>query len=131
VKATMHTARLMLIVSSGLFAVLSLVLWSALVYVVGLALGEARFSSLIFDPGYWSAAAFLDARIQALGGFFSALVLAAMVVGIAVVLVMAPSMAQEVAPGINVAAKGVRSGAGLSAARPGQLMVGGLARLDK
>ncbi|HLT99424.1 MAG TPA: hypothetical protein VKZ70_06755 [Burkholderiaceae bacterium] len=131
VKATMHTARLMLIVSSGLFAVLSLVLWSALVYVVGLALGEARFSSLIFDPGYWSAAAFLDARIQALGGFFTPLVLAAMVVGIAVVLVMAPSMAQEVAPGINVDAKGVRSGADLSSARLGQWMVGGMARLDK
>ena len=131
VKATMHTARLMLIVSSGLFAVLSLVLWSALVYVAGMALGDVRFSSLIFDPGYWSVANFLDARIQALGGFFTPLVFAAMLVGVAVVLVMAPSMAQEVAPGINVDAKGVRSGADLSSARLGQWMVSGMAWLDK
>ncbi|MGH8464090.1 MAG: hypothetical protein ACRER5_08080, partial [Pseudomonas sp.] len=131
VKTTMHTARLMLIVSSGLFAVLSLVLWSTIVYVAGLGLGDMRFSSLFFDPGYWSAAVFLDARIQELGGFFTPLVFAAMIVGVAVVLVMAPSMAQELSPGSNVDSQGATTGADLSSARLGKWMVGGMARLDK
>ena len=131
VRTSLHTARLMLIISSGLFVVLSLVLWSTVTYVAGAALGEFQFSSLIFDTGYWAAANFLDVRIQQLGGFFTPLVFAAMLVGVAVVLVMAPSIAQELSPGINVDSKGVRSGADLSSSRLGGWLVGGMARLDK
>ena len=130
VKTSLHTARLMLIISSGLFAVLSLVLWSTVTYVAGVALGDLQFSSLIFDSGYWSAARFLDIQIQELGGFFTPLVFAAMLVGVAVVLVMAPSIAQELSPGTNVDTKGVRPGADLSSSRLGDWLVGGMARLD-
>jgi hypothetical protein len=130
VNTSLHTARLMLIISSGLFAVLSLVLWSTLTYVAGAALDDFRFSSLIFDTGYWSAANFLDVRIQELGGFFTPLVFAAMLVGVAVVLVMAPSIAQELSPDINADTKGVRPGADLSSSRLGGWLVGGMVRLD-
>ncbi len=131
VQTSLHTARLMLIISTGMFAVLSLVLWSTVTNVAGAALGDLSFSPLIFDKGYWSAARFLDARIQGLGGFFTPLVFAAMLLSVAVVLVMAPSVAQELSPSINADMKGVRSGADLSSSRLGAWLVGGMARLDK
>ena len=76
VRASLHTSRLTLVVSTALFAVLSLVLWSVVGYVAGLALKDLYYEPAVFGSGYRSAAIFLEDRVQSLGGFFTPLVLA-------------------------------------------------------
>ncbi len=132
VKASMHTARLSLVLSTGLFAILSLVLWSVISYVSGKGLEGIGYEPLIFGEGYWgSAGFFLDERVRGLGGFFTPLVVASALFGIAAIIVLAPSLLEELAPSRNVDAKGVRGGAAIWTARLGHWMGSWMRRLDR
>lgn len=133
IKDSMHTARLTLVVSTGLFTVLSLVLWSVVSYVAGQALNELGYDALIFGgEGYWtSASTFLDARVQGLGGFFTPLVVASGLFAIAGMMVLAPSLLEELAPSRNVDGFGVRGGAAAWSNRLGCWMGNWMRRLDR
>ena len=131
VKASLHTARLTLVVSTALFAILSLVLWSVVSYVAGLALNDLYYEPTIFGSGYRSAAIFLDERVHSLGAFFTPLVFAATLLGAAGLLVLAPSLLEELFPSKNVDAEGVRRGAELRSERLGAWVSGGSRRLGK
>ena len=111
VRASLHTSRLALIGSSGLFAVLSLVLWSVVSFVAGRALADLSYEPVVFGTGYRSAEIFLEGRVQTLGAFFTPLVVAFALLGGAVLLVLLPSLLEEIRPTVNVDAKGVRKGA--------------------
>ena len=131
VKASLHTARLTLVVSTALFAILSLVLWSVVSYVAGLALNDLYYEPTLFGSGYRSAAIFLDERVHSLGAFFTPLVFAATLLGAAGLLVLAPSLLEEIFPSKNVDAEGVRRGAELRSERLGAWVSGGSRRLGK
>jgi hypothetical protein len=111
VKASLHTARLTLVISSALFALLSLVLWSVVSYIAGHALNDLRYEPLIFGEGYRSAAIFLDERVHSLGGFFTPMVFAITLLAAAALLVLAPSLLEDLFPSVNVDARGPRPGA--------------------
>jgi hypothetical protein len=132
VKASMHTARLSLVLSTGLFAILSLVLWSVISYVSGKALADIRYEALVFGEGFWASATFfLEERVRGLGGFFTPLVVVSALFGIAGMVVLAPSVLEELAPSRNIDAQGVRSGAAVWAARLGHWMGSWMQRLDR
>jgi hypothetical protein len=131
VKASLHTSRLILVVSTGLFAVLSLVLWSVVGYVAGLALNDLLYEPTIFGRGYRSAAIFLDERVRSLGGFFTPLVFAFTLLASAGLLVLAPSLLEELSPSKNVDEGGVRRGAAVWSERLGTWLGGGMRRLGK
>jgi hypothetical protein len=111
IRASLHTSRLALIVSSGLFAVLSLVLWSVISFVAGRPLADLSYEPVVFGSGYRSAEIFLEGRVQTLGGFFTPLVVAFTLLGAATLLVLLPSLMEELSPTVNVDAKGARKGA--------------------
>jgi hypothetical protein len=98
--------------SSGLFALLSLVLWSVISYVAGhsSAMNEVLYTPVLLDAGYRSAAIFVEARIQSLGGFFTPLVIAYTGLVFAAVLVLLPSLVEEIKPTTNLDANGLRPG---------------------
>lgn len=126
VRKSLHTARLALICSSGLFAVLSLVLWSVISFVTGRAVPEdLLYAPLIFGGGYRSVGIFLEARVQTLGGFFTPLVLAFTLMAAAILLVLLPSLMEEIRPTGNLDAQGVRKGAAAWAQRLGKWLGGG------
>lgn len=131
VKASLHTSRLTLVVSTALFAVLSLVLWSVVGYVAGLALNDLNYEPTIFGSGYRSAAIFLDERVHSLGGFFTPLVFAFTLLAAAGLLVLAPSLLEELSPSKNVDARGARRGAAVWSERLGTWLGGGMRRLGK
>ena len=131
VKASLHTARLTLVVSTALFAILSLVLWSVVSYVAGLGLNDLYYEPRIFGSGYRSAAIFLDERVHSLGAFFTPLVFAATLLGAAGLVVLAPSLLEELFPSKNVDAEGVRHGAAVRSERLGGWLEGGIRRLGK
>jgi hypothetical protein len=133
IKDSMHTARLTLVVSTALFTVLSLVLWSVVSYVAGKALADLGYDAVIFGgEGYWASASFfLDERVRALGGFFTPLVVASGLFAIAGLMVLAPSLLEELAPGKNVDGSGVRSGAAAWSNRLGCWMGNWMRRLDR
>src|SRR5882724_9060339 len=131
VKASLHTARLTLVVSTALFAVLSLVLWSVVSYIAGHALNDLLYHPVIFGSGYRSAAIFLDDRVHSLGGFFTPLVFAFTLLGTAGFLVLAPSLLEELSPSKNVDAQGTRPGAALWSERLGTWLGDGMRRLGK
>jgi hypothetical protein len=90
------------------------------------------YGPLIFGDGYWpSAGSFLDQRVIGLGSFFTPLVAASAAFGIAAMVVLAPSVLEELAPSRNVDAKGIRSGASVWAARLGDWMGSWMRRLDR
>ena len=111
VRASLHTSRLALVGSSGLFAVLSLVLWSVVSFVVGRTLADLSYEPLVFGTGYRSAEIFLADRVQILGAFFTPLVVAFTTLGAAALLVLLPSLMEEIRPTANLDANGVRKGA--------------------
>ena len=131
VRASLHTSRLTLVVSTALFAVLSLVLWSVVGYVAGLALKDLYYEPAVFGSGYRSAAIFLEDRVQSLGGFFTPLVLAFTLLAAAGLLVLAPSLLEELSPSTNVDARGTRRGAAVWSERLGTWLGGGMQRLGK
>lgn len=119
-RESLHTARLALIGSSGLFAVLSLVLWSVISFVAGRAVPkDVLYLPILFRGTYRSVEIFLEDRVQTLGGFFTPLVLAFGLLVAAALLVLLPSLLEEIAPTTNVDAKGARKGAAEWAQRLG------------
>ena len=131
VRASLHTARLTLVVSTALFAVLSLVLWSVVSYVAGHALNDLLYEPAVFGSGYRSAAIFLDDRMYSLGGLFTPLVFAFSLLGAAGMLVLVPSLLEELSPGTNVDARGPRPGANVWSERLGAWLGGGMRRLGR
>jgi hypothetical protein len=125
-KASLHTARLFLIGSSSLFTVLSLVLWSVVSFVAGRALTDFSYRPVLLGRGYRSAAIFLEERVQILGGFFTPLVLALALVVTAALMVLLPSLMEEISPTTNVDARGVRPGAAEWARRLGKWLSAGV-----
>jgi hypothetical protein len=106
VRASLHTSRLTLVVSTALFALLSLVLRSVVGFVAGLALKDLIYEPAVFGSGYRSAAIFLEDRVQSLGGFFTPLVLAFTLLGAVGLLVLMPSLLEELFPSANLDARG-------------------------
>jgi len=126
-KASLHTARLALIGSSSLFVVLSLVLWSVVSYVAGRALDKLPYHPVLFGTGYRSAEIFLEERVQTLGAFFTPLVLALLLGFAAALLVLLPSLLEEISPTANLEPRGgVRKGAPEWARRLGNWLSGGV-----
>ena len=131
-KASLHTARLALVGSSGLFAVLSLVLWSVISYLTSHsnAMGEVRYASPIFGGIYSSAAIFVQARIESLGAFFTPLVVAFTLAMSAALLVLLPALIEEIKPTTNFDAKGILPGIQDWSKRLGEWLGGGIRWLD-
>jgi hypothetical protein len=125
VKASLHTARLAMVGSSGLFAVLSLVLWSVVSFVATRALTDLRYEPVVFSSGYRSAEIFIEGRVQTVGAFFTPLVAAFTLLVAAILLVLLPSLMEEIRPTTNLDAKGVRKGAAEWAKRLGNWLGGG------
>jgi hypothetical protein len=128
-KASLHTSRLFVIGSSGLFAVLSLVLWSVISFVAGRALTDIYYTPLIFGRGYPSAENFLEDRVKDLGGFFTPLVFAVALVVAAALVVLLPCLLEEISPTTNLDAKGSRKGAPEWARRLGSWLSRGVRTL--
>jgi hypothetical protein len=99
VAASLTTARIGMVMSTALFALLSVVLWSVLAYVVGLALDDLRFVPVVFGDGYYGAANFVEAQVRDVGSLFTPLLALAGVIGIVTLAAMAPSLREELAPG--------------------------------
>lgn len=107
-RASLHTARLTLIGSSALFAVLSLVLWSVVSFVAGRAVPkDLLYLPIVFRGTYRSVEIFLEDRVQTLGMFFTPLVLAFTMLAAALLLVLLPSLIEEISP-TRLDAKGAR-----------------------
>jgi len=130
-KASLHTARLALVGSSGLFAVLSLVLWSVVSFVIGRALTGLDYEPVVFGSGYRSAAIFLEDRVQSLGAFFTPLVFAFTLLAAAAFLVLLPSLLEEISPTTNLEPRGTRRGADAWSARLGDWLGGARRWLGK
>ena len=127
-RASLHTARLAVIGSSGLFAVLSLVLWSVVSFVAGRAVPKDLFYQPIVFRGTWrSVEIFLEERVQTLGGFFTPLVLAFTLLAAAALLVLLPSLIEEISPS-RIDAKAARDE---WASRLGDWLGGGVRVLGK
>lgn len=131
-KASMQTARLALVGSSGLFVMLSLVLWSVVSYVAGhsKAMNEVLYTPLVFGQGYRSAAIFVEARIESLGAFFTPLVAAFILLISAVILVLLPALVEEIKPTTNLDRKGLRPGTPDWSKRLGAWLGGGIRWLN-
>ena len=129
VRESLHTARLTLVLSSGLFAALSLVLWSVVSYVAGHALNDLNYQGVIFNNGFRTADIFLDDRVQSFGGLFTPLVIAFTILGAAGLLVLAPSLLEELSPTRNLDALGRTKGASAWSERLGVWLGGGTRRL--
>lgn len=99
VAASLATARIALSVSTALFVVLSLVLWSVIAYVAGLALDDVRFvPTLLGDGAFPSGAVFFEAQVRDVGALFTPLMALAGVVGTVAIVAAAPSLREELAP---------------------------------
>src|SRR6185312_7094085 len=91
-RQSLETARLAVVGSSALFAVLSLVLWSVVADVAGRALTDFLYLPVLLGRGYRSVEIFLDDRMQELGRVFTPLVVAFLGLGSATLLVLVPSL---------------------------------------
>ena len=131
VRQSLATSRLAMVSSAAFFVVLSLVLWSVIGYVTGRQLKEFLYLPLIFGAGYRSGEIYVDARIQTLGGFFTPMVLAFTVLALMTLLVLVPSLREEIKPTINVDARGRRREAILWSERLGAWLGAGLAALKR
>ena len=69
---------------------LSLVLWSVVSFVAGRTLADLNYEPVVFGSGYRSAAIFLEARVQTLGGVLHAARSRLHAAGAAVLLVLLP-----------------------------------------
>ena len=107
-QASLHTSRLALVGSSSLFVVLSLVLWSVVSFLAGRAVPkDLLYQPVIFGSGYRSVEIFLEDRLQTLGGFFTPLVLVFGLVAGAVLMVLMPSLVEEIRPTQNIDSRGI------------------------
>jgi len=130
-RQSLNTSRLAVVSSSALFAVLSLVLWSVIGYVASQHLNDIPYLPLIIGRGYRSASIFLDERIRNFGAFFTPMVVAFTVLGSAALLVLMPSLLEEIAPTANVDANGRRPQAATWSERLGRWLGRGLRCLDR
>jgi hypothetical protein len=130
-RQSLNTSRLAVVSSTALFAVLSLVLWSVIGYVVSQRLTDLPYLPLILGRGYRSAAIFLDDRIRTFGGFFTPLVFAFTMLALAALLVLMPSLLEEISPTTNVDSRGRRPEAVGWAERLGRWLGAGLRRLER
>ena len=130
-RKSLDTSRLAVVGSTALFAVLSLVLWSMIGYVVGRELSDFSYLPIIFGRGYRSAAIFLDDRIKTFGGFFTPLVAAFTVLASAALMVLMPSLLEEISPTTNVDSRGPRREAVVWSERLGRWLSGGLRWLTR
>jgi hypothetical protein len=130
-RQSLATSRLALVGSTAFFVVLSLVLWSVVGYVAGRQLTDFSYQPLIFGAGYRSGEIYLDARIRTFGGLFTPLVLAFTVLASMTLLVLAPSLLEEISPTTNVDARGRRRGAIQRSERLGEWLTGGLTWLTR
>jgi hypothetical protein len=130
-RQSLTTSRLAVVSSTAFFAVLSLVLWSVIGYVVSQRLTDLFYEPVIFGRGYRSAAIFLDDRIRTFGGFFTPLVFAFTVLALAALLVLVPSLLEEITPTTNVDSRGRRPEAVGWAERLGTWLGAGLRRLKR
>jgi hypothetical protein len=130
-RRSLDTARLAVVGSTALFAVLSLVLWSVLGYVVDRQLAGFLYLPMVFRGTYRSGGIFLNDRLQTFGGFFTPLMLAFTVLASIALLVLAPSLLEEISPTANVDARGRRREALVWSERLGGWLDGGLAWLRR
>ena len=130
-RQSLDTSRLAVVGSTALFAVLSLVLWSVISYVVGHQLNGFMYLPVLIGRGYRSGEIYLDARIQTLGGFFTPLVLAFTALASAMLLVLVPSLLEEISPTRNVDSRGRRREAVVWSERLGKWLDGGLRWLKR
>jgi len=130
-RQSLDTSRLAVVGSTALFIVLSLVLWSVVSYVAGYQLKDFNYLPVIFGSGYRSGQIFLDARIQTFGGFFTPLVLAFTVLASAALLVLVPSLLEEISPTTNVDSRGRRREAIVWSERLGTWLGRGLSWLTR
>jgi hypothetical protein len=131
VKRSLDTARRAVVGSTVLFGVLSLVLWSVIGDIAGHALSDFSYLPVIFSRGYRTANIFLDDRIEHLGRFLTPLVLAFAGLASAALLVLVPSLWEEIHPTSNVDARGQRPGAAGWSERLGGWLGGGSRWLDR
>jgi hypothetical protein len=130
-RRSLDTARLAVVGSTALFAVLSLVLWSMFGYVVGRQLSGFLYLPAIFRGTYRSGEIFLDDRVQTFDGFFTPLMLAFTVLGSVTLLVLAPSLLEEISPTANVDSRGRRREVIVWSERLGGWLDGGLTCLKR
>jgi hypothetical protein len=130
-RRSLNTSRLALVGSTALFVVLSLVLWSVISYVAGHQLSDFLYLPVLIGAGYRSADTYLAARIETFGGFFTPLVLAFTALGSAALLVLMPSLLEEISPTTNVDSHGRRREAVVWSERLGNWLGSGLRRLKK
>ena len=119
------TSRLALVGSTALFAVLSLVLWSVVSYVAGRALKDLLYQPVVFGRGYRSADIFLDDRVQTSAGSSRRWCLHSRLLASAALLVLLPSLLEEISPTTNVDADGRRPEAAVWSERLGGWLGGG------
>ncbi len=131
VRRSLDTSRLAVVGSTVLFGVLSLVLWSVVGYVAGHAMSDLYYLPVIFSRGYRTANIFLDDRVENLGRFFTPLVLAFAGLASATLLVLVPSLLEEVHPTTNVDAGGRRPEAAVWSERLGGWLGGGSRWLNR
>ena len=101
VAASLATARIGMVVSTALFTILSLVLWSVISYVAGLTLEHFLFMPVLFTRAYRSAAIFFDSQVTDVGTLFTPLMGLVGVIGGIALVTLAPSLREEVAPGAD------------------------------
>ncbi len=99
VAASLATARMGMVVSTALFTILSLVLWSMISYVAGLTLEDFLFMPVVFTPAYRSASIFFESQVTDVGTLFTPLMGLVGVIGGIALIALAPSLREEVAPG--------------------------------
>ncbi len=99
IAASLATARIGMVVSTALFAMLSLVLWSVIAFVAGLGLKDLLFHPVVFGTGYRSAAAFFEGQVQDVGSLFTPLLALVGVIGVVTLTALGPSLREELAPG--------------------------------
>lgn len=99
VGASLATARAGMVISTSLFAILSLLLWAVIAYVAGLTLEDFLFMPVVFKGLYTSPANFFDRQVTDVGMLFTPLLALAGVIGGSVLFALAPSLREELAPG--------------------------------
>lgn len=135
-KASLHTARMLLVSSTGLFALISLLIWSGVASEVGDSLKEGGvltellYEPVVFGEGYRSASIFLEYRMESIGQLFSPLLYFSALFAAAGLLVILPALLEEFFPsrGIN---KQALDGGDVQSARLGVWLGMGMHSLRK
>jgi hypothetical protein len=99
VAASLVSARVGMVISTAIFALLSIVLWSVIAYLTGLGLDELSFSPAVFGDGYYDAALFIEAQVQDVGSLFTPLLALVGLIGVLALVALAPCVREELAPG--------------------------------